>query len=388
MATQTIQFRSPPSQTITLRLFVAGSDTQIASASATEATNRKGTYTAAFTNVPAAEYQYIATIGTSPIIPVASGYVKLTLTTATFQVYDAAKAVNLSEVPSPDAAVIAEAVAQYDQRDEQSTPGTIGWYFKKLRQASNTVEAVVTNDITPTATTFSVALTTYPTGAFRHAVLAVVEDGNILDQNSPILTYTNNTTYSTIVVEEAFTQAPTVGDVMLINVVSHVHSVASVAAGVWGATSAAYSAATGTFGYLLNVINSAISSLSSLIQGSTVLTVASPNVRGNLVLTQGDTYDGLTGSNPKAQWTVTTDYTDGWAVTLTIRDKDDAVVYTRAGSVDSATVVSVPINVPTVIPFEGCPGVWQGKYDVQLTKSSSIKTIAIGVVYINEDQTR
>lgn len=284
--------------------------------------------------------------------------------------------------------VIAEAVAQYDQRDEEGTPGTIGWYFKKLRQASNTVEAVVTNDITPTATTFSVALATYPTGAFKHSVLAVVEDGAILDQNSPILTFTNNTTYSTIVLEEAFTQAPTVGDVMLINVVSHVHSVASVAAGVWGATSSAYSAATGTFGYLLNVINSAISSLSSLIQGSTVLTVASPNVRGNLVLTQGDTYDGLTGSNPKAQWTVTTDYTSGWAVTLTIRDKDDAVVYTRAGSADSATVVSVPINVPTVSPFEGCPGVWQGKYDVQLTKSSSVKTIAIGVVYINEDQTR
>ena len=154
--------------------------------------------------------------------------------------------------------VIAEAVAQYDQRDEQSTPGTIGWYFKKLRQASNTVEAVVTNDITPTATTFSVALTTYPTGAFRHAVLAVVEDGNILDQNSPILTFTNNTTYSTIVLEEAFTQAPAVGNVMLINVISHVHSVAAIAAGVWGATSAAYSAATGTFGYWANAISTMI----------------------------------------------------------------------------------------------------------------------------------
>jgi hypothetical protein len=126
----------------------------------------------------------------------------------------------------------------------------------------------------------------------------------------------------------------------------------------------------------------------AVLQGSSVIQVASPNVRGNLVLTQGDTYDGLTGSNPKAQWTVTTDYTDGWAVTLTIRDKDDAVVYTRAGSVDSATTISVPINVPNVSPLEGCPGVWQGKYDVQLTKSSSVKTIAIGVVYVNEDQTR
>ena len=126
----------------------------------------------------------------------------------------------------------------------------------------------------------------------------------------------------------------------------------------------------------------------SLIQGSEVLTVATPNVNGNLVLTQGDTYDGAAGSNPKATWTVTTNYTDGWSVRLTIRDKDDAVVYTNTGTVDSATSVSVPITVPTVSPFTGCPGVWQGKYDVQLTKSGSIKTIAIGVVYVNEDQTR
>ncbi len=87
MATQTIEFRSPPSQTVTLRLFVQGSDTQVASALATEATNRKGTYTAAFTDVPAGEYQVIATIGTSPIVPVASGFVTLTLTTATFYPY-------------------------------------------------------------------------------------------------------------------------------------------------------------------------------------------------------------------------------------------------------------------------------------------------------------
>ena len=119
-----------------------------------------------------------------------------------------------------------------------------------------------------------------------------------------------------------------------------------------------------------------------------MLTVASPNVRGNLVLTQGDTYDGATGSNPKATWTVTTDYTDGWAVVLTIRDKNDAVVYTNTGTVPNATTVTVPIVTPTVTPFEGCPGVWQGKYDVQLSKSTSKKTIAIGVVYINEDQTR
>jgi hypothetical protein len=126
--------------------------------------------------------------------------------------------------------------------------------------------------------------------------------------------------------------------------------------------------------------------LLSTLQGSTVIQVASPNVSGNLVLTQGDTYDGI--GNPKAQWNVLTDYTDGWAVVLTIRDKDDAVVYTNTGTVVSATLISVAIVVPTVTPFEGCPGQWQGKFDVQLTKASSVVTIAIGVVYINEDQTR
>jgi hypothetical protein len=123
------------------------------------------------------------------------------------------------------------------------------------------------------------------------------------------------------------------------------------------------------------------------IQGSEVIQVASPNVSGNLVLTQGDDYDGV--ANPRAQWTVTTDYTTGWTVRLTIRDADDAVVYTNTGSVVSATVVAVTIAAPTGLTMTGCPGQWQGKFDVELTHSSGKKkTIALGVCYINEDQTR
>ena len=122
------------------------------------------------------------------------------------------------------------------------------------------------------------------------------------------------------------------------------------------------------------------------IQGSEVIQVASPNVRGNLVLTQGDSYDGI--ANPKAQWTVTTDYTDGWAVALTIRDEDDAVIYTTAGTVVSSTIIAVAIAAPTGLTMAGCPGQWQGKFDVQLTKAGSKKTIALGTCYINEDQTR
>jgi hypothetical protein len=142
----------------------------------------------------------------------------------------------------------------------------------------------------------------------------------------------------------------------------------------------------GSYGAAIEDTKADTTTLLSTLQGSTVIQVASPNVSGNLVLTQGDTYDGI--GNPKAQWNVTTDYTSGWAVVLTIRDKDDAVIYSNTGTVVSATLISVAIVVPTVTPFEGCPGQWQGKFDVQLTKASSVVTIAIGVVYINEDQTR
>jgi hypothetical protein len=123
------------------------------------------------------------------------------------------------------------------------------------------------------------------------------------------------------------------------------------------------------------------------LQGVEAIQVASPNVLGNLVLTQGDDYDGT--ANPRASWTVTTDYTTGWTVRLTIRDSDDAVVYTNTGSVVSATVVAVTIAAPTGLTMSGCPGLWQGKFDVELTHSSGKKkTIAIGTCYINEDQTR
>jgi hypothetical protein len=123
------------------------------------------------------------------------------------------------------------------------------------------------------------------------------------------------------------------------------------------------------------------------IQGSEVIQVASPNVSGNLVLTQGDDYDGV--ANPKASWTVATDYTSGWTVRLTIRSAADAVIYTNTGSVVSSTVVAVTIAAPTGLTMTGCPGQWQGKFDVELTHSSGKKkTIALGTCYINEDQTR
>ena len=88
MATQTVEFRAATGLTITAKLFSAGSDTEVASVSATEATNRKGTYLAAYTDVAAGEYQLIA-FDSQPI-PVAEWWTKLTLNTDTFGVYEKA----------------------------------------------------------------------------------------------------------------------------------------------------------------------------------------------------------------------------------------------------------------------------------------------------------
>jgi len=109
MATQTIEFRSPPSQTITAKLFAVGSDTQVASVSTTEATNRKGTYSAAYTDVAAGEYELIALVSTTPV---ARWFVTLTLTTATFQVYDKSQTVLMVADVMNASALAADAVAE------------------------------------------------------------------------------------------------------------------------------------------------------------------------------------------------------------------------------------------------------------------------------------
>jgi hypothetical protein len=85
--TQSVEFCAPPNQTLTVRLFSAGSDTIVATAgTVTAATNRAGIYTAAFTDVAAGRYRLIATnpAGTK----LADWWVDLTLTTATFPAYE------------------------------------------------------------------------------------------------------------------------------------------------------------------------------------------------------------------------------------------------------------------------------------------------------------
>ena len=61
MATQTVEFGAPAGQTVTARLFAAGSDTIVATATATARTNATGVYTADFTNLTPGLYRLIGT---------------------------------------------------------------------------------------------------------------------------------------------------------------------------------------------------------------------------------------------------------------------------------------------------------------------------------------
>ena len=95
MATQTVEFQAVTGQSVTAKLFAVGSDTQVASVSATEATNRKGTYSAAYTDVAAGTYDLIAFVATTPV---ARWQVVLTLTTATFQAYEPIYTADISAI--------------------------------------------------------------------------------------------------------------------------------------------------------------------------------------------------------------------------------------------------------------------------------------------------
>jgi len=215
MATQSVEFRAVTGQTITAKLFSAGSDTQVASVSATEATNRKGTYTAAFTDIAAGEYQLIAFDATP--IPVASWWVTLAAPTATYEVYDKANKLAIAD------AVLTESVL-----DHRSVNNSLAKFIWQIRNANLTIEGAVSSAITPTTLTFSSNVSA-TTSAYAHAVL-LFTSGALAGENSPIISYTS--TNGVFVLEEPLTAAPSNGDEFVVIAGSHVHSVADIQSGL------------------------------------------------------------------------------------------------------------------------------------------------------------
>jgi hypothetical protein len=260
MATQTVEFRAAPGLTLTVRLFTPGSDTVVQTASAvTEATNRKGTYAATFTNPGAAEFELIALSGTTPV---ARWFCTLTLTTATFQAYEVRTAAVVARVIAntdqwggvtvtgmplptasyttpPTAGTIADAV--WDEAySGHTTAGTFGKLMDILRKSNTVIEGTILATPTPTTTVFRISGANYPTGALEHSVLWM-NSGASQEQNSPILTTTNNGDGTvTVTLEEALVTAPSAGDTVLIDPTSHVHAIADIQSGL--ATSSAVAA--------------------------------------------------------------------------------------------------------------------------------------------------
>lgn len=226
MATQTVEFGAPPSQTLTVRLFSAGSDTIVQTASVVTAkTNDGGDYEATFTDVPAGTYRLKAFNASGT--PLARWWVDLTLATATFQAYEMPQSIVQGLTT---AAINAVADQVWDEiLSGHLTAGSAGKIVDTIKKANTLIEGTVLASPTPTTTVFFVSGINYPTGAFKHAVLAFADDASLAEQNSPILTYLNNGDgTSTITVEEPFTAAPTTGDKILIDPFSHVHAVAAI----------------------------------------------------------------------------------------------------------------------------------------------------------------
>ena len=85
MATQTIQFIAESGLTLSVQLFARYSDTVASTATATEATNRLGTYTVAFTDETEGYYEIAAKVGS---VVFATYEVYLEAATGTYAAYD------------------------------------------------------------------------------------------------------------------------------------------------------------------------------------------------------------------------------------------------------------------------------------------------------------
>ena len=85
MATQTVQFIAQSGLTLSVKLYARYSDTVVDTQSATEATNRKGTYTVAFTDETAGYYEIVASVGNQPF---ATYEVYLEADTGTYRAFD------------------------------------------------------------------------------------------------------------------------------------------------------------------------------------------------------------------------------------------------------------------------------------------------------------
>jgi hypothetical protein len=266
-------------------------------------------------------------------------------------------------------AAIADAV--WDEAyNQHTTAGTFGKLMDILRKSNTVIEGTILASPTPTTTTFRISGADYPTGALEHSVLWM-STGTSAEQNSPILTTTNNGDGTlTITLEEALVTAPIAGDVVLIDPTSHVHAIVDIVSGVWSALTSGLSVVGSTGRALARLIGLvedssgdrftakaleqapagggggdasqatllAVKAKTDLITSQTANQQQTPV--NQITITRGDSYSGST----KITRAVTTDYT-GYTATFTIRHRvTNAVLVTKAATVESSVQLSVALT--------------------------------------------
>ena len=304
MATQTVEFSAPPEQTITAKLFAAGSDTVVQTASGVaEATNRAGVYSATFTDAAAGVYRLIATDAGGT--PLAQWWVDLTLTTATFQSYEVPVSVMQSGLSTFDAgsdtvtvgsasrdAIVAEFLAHVISKGDA---GTIERAFWQAAKSQASAEGEVSG--TPTVSAFDTDLTAV-TGAFDDLLILFVS-GSLTGEARPIASYDN--TDGRITLQESLTAAPSAADEFLI-IPSHTHPIADIQNGL--ATSAALATVDSLVdllvsrsGYQMSILAGAISNAQGAAEAYSITLDGS---------TYSVTYSGLDASGNRSGATLVT----------------------------------------------------------------------------------
>ena len=219
MATQSVEFSAASGQTVTARLFSAGSDTVVQTASAVaEATNRNWVYTATFTDAAAGLYRLIA--ANSGGILLAQWWVDLTLETATFQAYEMPPSVVQTVSTNNDKtgyslsssglnAVTAWAVALTGNLTGNVT-GSVGSVTSPVTAGTVTDKTgySLSSSGLNAVTAWAVALTGNLTGNVTGSVGSVtspVTAGTVTDKTG----YSLNTAGNTAVVDSLFARIPT-----------------------------------------------------------------------------------------------------------------------------------------------------------------------------------
>lgn len=128
----------------------------------------------------------------------------------------------------PTVNAIADAVLEESILDHKNVAHSLAKYIYQIKQATLTIDGVVSNAITPTTLTFSSNVVA-TTSAYAHAVLLFVS-GPLAGENSPIISYNN--TNGVFVLEEPLTAAPSNGDEFVVIAGSHVHAIADIQAGL------------------------------------------------------------------------------------------------------------------------------------------------------------